>query len=89
MISIDDNSIRWNTLNITTSNKLVTKYLAIREWKMMDQLGECNVDLCWFEGQASLYAVVIRPTLVRQVIEAQQLNDEANSFHTRLTNGEC
>ena len=38
--------------------------LAIREWKMMGQLCECNVDLCESKGQASLCAVVIQPTLV-------------------------
>ena len=38
--------------------------LAIREWKMMVQLGECNVDLCGSKGQASLCAMVIQLTLV-------------------------
>ena len=62
--------------------------LAIREWKMMGQLSECNVDLCGSGDSASLCAVVIQPTLVRQVVEAQQQDDESTSFRTRLANGE-
>ena len=39
--------------------------LAIREWKMMGNLSECNVDLCGSEGSASLCAMVIQLTLVQ------------------------
>ena len=54
----------------------------------MGQLSECNVDLCGSEGSASFCAVVIQPTLVRQVVETQQQDDESTSFRTRLANGE-
>ena len=56
--------------------------LAIREWKMMGQFGECNIDLCESESQACLCAMVIQRTLVRQLVEAQQSDDKATSFRT-------
>ena len=40
-------------------------YLASREWNMMGQYEECNVDLCESEVQASLCAVVFQPTLIQ------------------------
>ena len=55
---------------------------------MMGQLSECNVDLCGSRDSASLCAVVIQPTLVRQEVEVQQQDDEATSFRTQLANGE-
>ena len=38
--------------------------LAIREWKMMGQLSEFNVDLCGSGDSASLCVIVIQPTLI-------------------------
>ena len=55
---------------------------------MMGQLGEYNVDFCGSEDQASLCAMVIQPTLVWQVIEAQWVDNKATSFCLRLANGE-
>ena len=63
--------------------------IAIREWKMMGQLSECNVDLCDSYISASLYAVVIQPTIVQQVLGAQQQDDEGTSIRTRLASGEA
>ena len=46
-------------------------YLAIREWKMMGQLRECNVDICRFEGYASrdnltnAYSISGRRTIIQ------------------------
>ena len=62
--------------------------IAIREWKMIGQLSECNVDLCESDVSASLYAVVIQSTIVRQVLGSQQQDDEATSISTQLASGE-
>ena len=45
--------------------------LAMCEWKMIRQIGECNVNLCKFEDQVSLCSIVVQPTLIQQVVIAQ------------------
>ncbi|GFY90864.1 hypothetical protein Acr_07g0010600 [Actinidia rufa] len=62
--------------------------LAIREWKMMGEIGEFGVDVMDSTGRATLYALVAQPTLVNQVIKAQSIDEEAEAIHAKLGMGE-
>ncbi|GFY88893.1 hypothetical protein Acr_06g0008330 [Actinidia rufa] len=62
--------------------------LAIREWKMMGEIGEFGVDLMDSTGRATLYGLVAQPTLVNQVIEAQSIDEEAEAIRAKLVMGE-
>ncbi|GFZ16886.1 hypothetical protein Acr_26g0001560 [Actinidia rufa] len=62
--------------------------LAIREWKMMGEIGEFGVDLMDSTGRATLYGLVAQPTLVNQVIEAQSIDEEAEAIRAKLAMGE-
>ena len=62
--------------------------LAIREWKMMGEIGEFGVNLMESTGRATLYGLVAQPTLVNQVIEAQSIDEEAEAIRAKLVMGE-
>ena len=62
--------------------------LAIREWKMMGEIGEFGVDFMDSTGRATLYGLVAQPTLVNQVIEAQSIDEEAEAIRAKLVMGE-
>ncbi|GFZ12792.1 hypothetical protein Acr_23g0011770 [Actinidia rufa] len=62
--------------------------LAIKEWKMMGEIGEFGVDLMDSIGCATLYGLVAQPTLVNQVIEAQSIDEEAEAIRAKLVMGE-
>ncbi|GFS33035.1 hypothetical protein Acr_00g0025910 [Actinidia rufa] len=66
-----------------------TASLAIHEWKMLDQLGEFDLEVGRSVAHATLFAVVAQPTLLSQVIEAQQSDKEAVSFRVRVTSDEA
>ncbi|GFY97855.1 hypothetical protein Acr_12g0003960 [Actinidia rufa] len=62
--------------------------LAIREWKMMGEIGEFGIDLVDCIGRAILYGLVVQPTLVNHVIEAQSIDEEAEAIRAKLVMGE-
>ncbi|GFS40853.1 hypothetical protein Acr_00g0070880 [Actinidia rufa] len=62
--------------------------LAIREWKMMGEIGEFGVDLMDSTGRATLYGLVAQLTLVNQVIEEQSIDEEAEAIRAKLVMGE-
>ena len=51
--------------------------IAIREWEMMGDIGEFDLDLAESEGHATLFSVCAQPTLLSRVIEAQLQDIEA------------
>ncbi|XP_057480510.1 uncharacterized protein LOC130767617 [Actinidia eriantha] len=62
--------------------------LAIREWKMMSEIGEFGIDLVDSTRRATLHGLVVQPTLVNQVIEAQSIDEEAKAIRAKLVMGE-
>ncbi|GFZ11680.1 hypothetical protein Acr_23g0000650 [Actinidia rufa] len=62
--------------------------LAIREWRMMGEIGEFGVDLVDSTRRTTLYGLVAQPTLVNQVIEAQSIDEEAEAIRAKLVMGE-
>ena len=63
--------------------------LAIHEWKMLEQLGEFDLEVCRSAAHATLFTLVAQPTLLSRVLEAQQSDEEAVSFRTRVTSDEA
>ncbi|GFY99446.1 hypothetical protein Acr_13g0008460 [Actinidia rufa] len=63
--------------------------LAIHEWKMLEQLGEFDLEVGRSAAHATLFTLVARPTLLSRVLEAQQSDEEAVSFRARVTSDEA
>ncbi|XP_057478185.1 uncharacterized protein LOC130765707 [Actinidia eriantha] len=64
-------------------------FLAIHEWKMLEQLGEFDLEVNESAVHATLFTLVAQPTLLSRVLEAQQSDEEAVSFRARVTSDEC
>ncbi|GFS40213.1 hypothetical protein Acr_00g0067210 [Actinidia rufa] len=62
--------------------------LAIHEWKILEQLGEFDLKVGGLTAHATLFTLVAQPTLLSRVLEAQQSDEEAISFHTRISSDE-
>ena len=54
--------------------------ILCREWEMLDDLAEYDLELIDDEGSAVLSAVSAQPALLPRVIEAQLENDEARQI---------
>ncbi|XP_057459254.1 uncharacterized protein LOC130749915 [Actinidia eriantha] len=63
--------------------------LAIHEWKMLEQLGEFDLEVNESATHATLFTLVAQPTLLSRVLEAQQSDEEAVSFRARVTSDEA
>ncbi|XP_057499379.1 uncharacterized protein LOC130783656 [Actinidia eriantha] len=63
--------------------------LAIHEWKMLEQLGEFDLEVNESAAHATLFTLVAQPTLLNRVLEAQHSDEEAVSFRTRVTSDEA
>ena len=50
--------------------------LMCREWKMMSELGEFDLEMAEEDGSAVLFTLNAQPALVRRVIESQLDDDE-------------
>ena len=61
--------------------------LAIREWEMLSDIGQFDLQLGATEGQAILFAAIVQPTLVDQVIVAQQTDEKAQTMRPQITEG--
>ena len=61
--------------------------LAIREWEMLGDIGQFDLQLGATEGQATLFAAIVQPTLLDQVIAAQQTDEESQTMRTRMAEG--
>ncbi|GFS41577.1 hypothetical protein Acr_00g0075180 [Actinidia rufa] len=64
-------------------------FLAIHEWKMLEQLGEFDLEVNESAVHATLFTLVAQPTLLSRVLEAQQSDEEAVSFRARVTSDEA
>ncbi|GFZ15628.1 hypothetical protein Acr_25g0000370 [Actinidia rufa] len=63
--------------------------LAIHEWKMLEQLGEFDLEVGRSTAHATLFTLVAQPTLLSRVLEAQQSDEEAVSFRAGVTSDEA
>ncbi|GFY91298.1 hypothetical protein Acr_07g0014940 [Actinidia rufa] len=63
--------------------------LAIHEWKMLEQLGEFDLEVNESAVHATLFTLVAQSTLLSRVLEAQQSDEEAISFRARVTSDEA
>ncbi|GFS31944.1 hypothetical protein Acr_00g0020100 [Actinidia rufa] len=64
-------------------------FLVIHEWKMLEQLGEFDLEVNESAVHATLFTLVAQPTLLSRVLEAQQSDEEAVSFRARVTSDEA
>ncbi|MBM1124176.1 Ty3/Gypsy family RNase HI domain-containing protein, partial [Klebsiella pneumoniae] len=58
--------------------------LAIAEWEMMEILNEFGFEFIDSEGQATLFSIVVQPSLISRVIEAQEVDDESKGYRARI-----
>ena len=61
--------------------------LAIREWEMLRDVGQFDLQLGATEGRATLLFIVVQHTLLDQVIALQQTDTEAQAIRTRIVEG--
>ena len=61
--------------------------IAIREWEMLGALGEFDLLLSESVEAVDLFSVVVQPTLVTQVLEAQRGDLKVESLRKKISSG--
>src|SRR4029450_10751002 len=62
--------------------------LAIREWKMMEDISEMGLHFSEDDRPVVLFTLIAQPTLVSRVIEEQRKDSKTEAIHARILGGE-